>query len=77
MTPDEAHRATADPGRVRVCGMATPKITDYGIGVVSCDVCGRFCSRTHRLVAYGTDTICCDDCFGYDAEAYGEAPDPL
>ena len=42
-----------------------------------CDCCGRKCSRTHALVAYGMDTVCCDDCAGYDWDAYGEDPDPL
>jgi hypothetical protein len=42
-----------------------------------CDCCGRKCSRLHCCVAYGTDTAACDDCAGYDAEAYGEDADPL
>lgn len=42
-----------------------------------CDVCGRACSRTHRLWAYGTETIACDACAGYEPEAYDELPDPL
>jgi hypothetical protein len=42
-----------------------------------CDVCGRKCSRTHALVTYGTDTVCCDNCASYDWDAYGEDPDPL
>jgi hypothetical protein len=37
-----------------------------------CDCCGRRCSRTHVLVAYGMDTVCCDNCADYDWNAYGE-----
>lgn len=42
-----------------------------------CDCCGRRASRLHRLVCYGTDTAACDECAGYDWEAYGEDRDPL
>ena len=42
-----------------------------------CDVCGRQCSRIHYCVAYGTETCACDDCAGYEPEAYDEEPDPL
>ena len=40
----------------------------------SCDVCGRLTTRLHCCVAYGTDTAACDECYGYDAEAYDEPP---
>ena len=43
----------------------------------SCDICGRACSRTHELQAYGLDTIACDDCADYEWEAYDEPADPL
>lgn len=39
---------------------------------MSCDCCGRLTDRLHYCVAYGTDTAACDQCYGYDAEAYGE-----
>lgn len=42
-----------------------------------CDICGRACSRSHAMVAYNMDTICCDDCAGYEWEAYNEDPDPM
>ena len=42
-----------------------------------CDCCGLMCSRTHKLIAYGTDTICCDDCCGYDYAAYDEPADAV
>ena len=40
-----------------------------------CDVCGRQCSRIHCSVVCGTDTTACDDCAGYDWEAYDEDED--
>jgi hypothetical protein len=42
-----------------------------------CDVCGRHCSRIHQGMAYGMDTSACDDCWGYEWEAYDEEPDPV
>jgi hypothetical protein len=29
-------------------------------------------NRLHHCVAYGTDTSACDECYGYEAEAYDE-----
>lgn len=43
----------------------------------SCDTCGRLCSRTHRVFAYGMEAVCCDLCVDYDHDAYDEDPDPL
>ena len=43
----------------------------------SCDVCGRQCSRIHTFGCYGMDTAACDDCAGYEWEAYDEDADPL
>lgn len=46
--------------------------------IYECDCCGRSCSRIHHCVAAGgTDTSACDECYGYEFAAYGEAPDPL
>ena len=53
---------------------------DSGVGLMNifeCDVCGRKCSRIHHCVTCGTDTSACDDCAGYEWDAYGEDPDPL
>jgi ribosome-binding protein aMBF1 (putative translation factor) len=53
---------------------------DSGVGLMNifeCDVCGRKCSRIHHCVTCGTDTAACDDCAGYEWDAYGEDPDPL
>lgn len=37
-----------------------------------CDVCGMFTNRVHHTTVTGIDTTACDECFQYDAEAYGE-----
>jgi hypothetical protein len=39
----------------------------------SCDVCGRPCKRLHFSITCQTDTYACDECAGYDPEAYGES----
>ena len=59
-------------GTFAIWCVARSLANDYDRGY-QCDVCGRITLRTHHLVAAGgTDTIACDDCAGYDAEAYGE-----
>jgi ribosome-binding protein aMBF1 (putative translation factor) len=40
-----------------------------------CDICGKPTRRTHFSISYGLDTYACDECAGYDPEAYGEEPD--
>lgn len=45
--------------------------------IYECDCCGRSCSRPHRLIAYGLDTLACDECAHYDWEAYDEDEDPV
>jgi hypothetical protein len=45
--------------------------------IYQCDCCGRLCSRIHRLQAYGMDCSACDDCAGYEWQAYDEDADPL
>ena len=42
-----------------------------------CDVCGRKCSRIHHGEAHGMDCSACDECAGYEPEAYDEEADPL
>ena len=42
-----------------------------------CDLCSRKCSRHHPFQAYGLEGYACDDCIGYDWEAYDEDADPL
>jgi hypothetical protein len=41
---------------------------------MQCDCCARMTNRLHCCVAYGMDTSACDQCCGYDAEAYDEPP---
>jgi hypothetical protein len=41
---------------------------------MQCDCCARLTDRLHYCVAYGLDTAACDQCSGYEAEAYDEPP---
>lgn len=37
-----------------------------------CDVCQRMTTRIHHTEVTGVDTSVCDECCGYDADAYDE-----